>query len=698
MGNVIITRLNPNCPFKIGSKSFYFDLELDSDVSKKSREKLLNLIQNWIQDLMSKQPTLNPKEVVFLATQGAVDAKGQPIAGSAKSQNCLKEMQKLLDRGKVHIPLPDPKQLDQAESPIQKQGRAKATFSFSDEPHYLDKISYARRPRRPNESREQWVRRCAQELGKEKYDPKKKKTQETLIGVSQSLIPRKNYQMQIALQKEMRSFFQRDGFTSIEVFAKNGYIDGAITASFNRYADRPTLLRAVEAEDGSVDVVSGRAFDLASAEEVASFAFLSQMKLYKGAQRSLAQGISKQGEEYHFEFSIHSLLPVASGFMPEEQMVRKEIKAYQQLQAKGPIQIKDPENPSVVYTVHMHPLPITACQFNYWSHVEKMVSSFFSGEYRAWKLSEQADQILIQRAHAAARECQDSEQRKKILDTAYFLEQERAANPLTHFGPRLKAWQLLMVRAYLCLLLKIPVINHCKSCVDRTNVENAMISAMNQWIRSGRKIPELNGKIAIFSLATQIASQKGKKFFPFKELVAYNLHKGLKITELARGKKGYKFGRGIGQHPALSDLLPKRYLQIKKISFAQRWVLPICLLIFPLFLMQLAAWTALSIQSARVKTAEEKKGILKKREQVFLLQKTLWKKGVLGKIASVFSPVVTSLMLYLYALIGGYKFLNNAHLLFPKKQVKETYREVGKYPLLYGDVEYSGKLLEDSDS
>lgn len=699
MGTLIQTRLNPDSPIKIKGRGYYLDLELPADVTKKARAALTKLIEAWMKDLLEAQKGLKPEEICFSVSKGAIGLSDKGNLACKKTALYQQKMKQILSQEKVTLSLPDPKSTDQAESSLEKKQRAKLTFGAVSSPHPLDKISYPRKPKRSGESDANWIRRCTQELAGKKYDPKSKKTQASLIGVSQSVAPRQNYQMRIDLQDSMQSFFQeKDHFESREILAKNGYTDGAVASSYNRFADRPTLLRAIEAEDGSIDCIAGRAFDLKSATDVASFAFLSQIKM---KNQSLAQGITKEGDVYTFEFAIHSLLPhlsLGSLQFSETKMVYQEIKAYEEL-AKKTISIPDPEDPGKSYKVRMKPLPVTACQFNHMEQMQKIIPSAFSGEYEAWKISQASDQLLIEKAKKAAQSSSDPDFTKQLNDTAYFLQQQLDANPLYKEAP-FKLWQLQMIRAYLCHLLKIPVVVHCKSCVDRTNVENAMISAMKQWIRSGRKIPQKDGRFAVFEMA-KIACPYTKKdgtrwsFFPFKELFAYNLHKGLKITELSRAEKGYKFNRGWAQHPTLCDLLPARYIKKREVDSFRRWVLPLCLVFLPLFLVQCIAWIGFHF-----------KGDVKDRDQVFSVQKKKWEKGhkqklqvVLGTLlVNIFEYVLKELLIVCTFGYAAYKFVKHADVLSPGKYINEEYREVGSRYFLHGKPDVENEVFQDSDS
>src|SRR3990167_5649899 len=91
-----------------------------------------------------------------------------------------------------------------------------------------------------------------------------------------------------------------------EVFARNNKDGTAGVSSSERHSGHVTQMRSVENAQGSVDCFIGRASDLATAKEMAEFAFLSQMKLFINPNtKHLAQGIKEENGEYQFTFTVH---------------------------------------------------------------------------------------------------------------------------------------------------------------------------------------------------------------------------------------------------------------------------------------------------------------------------------------------------------------------------------------------------------
>jgi len=177
--------------------------------------------------------------------------------------------------------------------------------------------------------------------------------------------------------------------------------------------------------------------------------------------------------------------------------------------------------------------------YNFSNTLEDFLPHEISGKLFSDRLTEESDRALG--AYAAVHAKDDKEITNALLNLR---------------NSKLKPWQILMNRAFICEKLKLPFVVHCKSSVDRTNVAAAMITAMKQWLLSGRPIPNNN----IHEIVDQWTPGESP-YNPFKELFAYAFTKGLKIPELARYEKGYKLHLNWMQNRALHDLLPERYLR-----------------------------------------------------------------------------------------------------------------------------------------
>lgn len=460
----------------------------------------------------------------------------------------------------VGFKLPDQNRINIPEPAIFEEGKADVTFRFVKEAQKSP----------PSDTFYPLVMKETRRLTLKHVNPSKKKVQETFLGVHLGIGSREDYEMQIKLHGAMAKFFNKKTFVSTERLSRNSALNPgkAITSSLNRFSDQVTMLRKVEAEDGSSDFYTGRVDTLAKAEEQASFLFLSELKLYLNPMtRHLAKGISQDPStgQYRFVFAVQSLLSMNNLQKSDLKLFEKAVKTYEQLAAKGYFQVVDPNHPDVLLHVEVSPIPVAANPINFMNTIENILPDAFSGKLNARNASQKADRHLIEYVRSRANEF-DPVTAKQIEDTIEHLQRARLLE-----SDQLKSWQEIMYRAYLCELLKIPEVIHCKSSVDRTSVAGAISTAMKQWMRAGQTIPQINGRYDISAIVDLKIDEKGNLvaldqpgFEPFKELFAYSLHRALKDTELSRCEKGFKYysvpQKKWGVFPSLLDLLPSRYL------------------------------------------------------------------------------------------------------------------------------------------
>lgn len=553
------------------------------ELSRWGREKIFALAKDRLDQLMRDHPKLPLDQIRWMGSKEVCLAKNQKIP-CKPLENSLSQI--LEKRQAKPLQLPSPQQGNIPEPPLVVKDLAKVEFRFIDEPRVQDRIA-CEQPlaKRTFSSRADMIReatwRLAQARGKE-YDPDSAMTRDSLCGVSNSLWPRKHYEMEISLQGPFAKWRGKERVVSRQIFAFNGLnglsyrengqkitVSRAVSASFNRFSPSPTLLRKIEAEDGTSNCYAGRVDlkgeePLSKAKEMVKFLFLSEMDLYKKGKSP--KGISSLGNgKFEFRFAVQSLLSMTP-YSGNLKMFREEVAAYEKLQKQGVIQIPDQENPfhpkddassgtpPQIYFVRLSPIPVAARQFNFMNTFEKVMPCSISGEEEAREASKEADAILFQWAREKMA-FSDAETKKQMEDAIAFLNEGE-----------LKPWQEMLTRAFLCHLLEVPEAIHCQSSVDRTGIGIGVISAMKEWLRAGKAIPkDANGRYAIFLLPELAVLREGagknEVFFPFRELFAYHLHMGLKLTEFSRGAKGFKLHKGWLQNPALRDLLPSRYLE-----------------------------------------------------------------------------------------------------------------------------------------
>jgi hypothetical protein len=379
-------------------------------------------------------------------------------------------------------------------------------------------------------------------------------SKETRIGVGLGAIARGNYQADIQLGERLSKFFNRQRFSARDIFVHNspmngqiyegGKIESAITSSFNRVADTVTLLRKVEGAQNEGYCYAGRVDTVEKAEEVARMIFIGELES--------GRGIEKKGDLYKLQFGVQSLIGSALFPSRERKMLKDEIRAYQEL-TKKTLEITHPITGKRYQVQVLEPI-FSHTQFNWINQISSLTDSDVMGDDLAKEISSKGDAILFEKA-------KDNAPAMKIA------ERLRSGN--------LKPWEEILLRAHLCYLLKIPELVHCKSSVDRTGVAVALISTMRNYLESGKEIV----------VDEWVMDKDGNKIYPFKELFAAHLRKGLIQTELSRGKEGYKLNRGWCQSLALQDLLPERFLKEAPKQTMMKTVIRISCFIFSLFLI-----------------------------------------------------------------------------------------------------------------
>jgi hypothetical protein len=554
----------------VGGRRFRFDLQWNPrshdtykifELTNAGRKKALACARTEFARMLERQPGLDPVRVRLL----------------------LPQLERIVQQGQAKpYQLPDPSTADVPEAPFRLSGIGSAAFRFVEGALPQNRIRFETAPPPPSSSRNDLIRRETRLQGERMgvaYNPSKHwnpkrfwkmshgPTRESFLGISNSIVPRKAYEMELTPEGSLSSFFCRTKpFLSREIFAYNSSLNGAqfaeggkvktveraISSSFNRFAQEPSMMRMVQAEDGTGDVYAGRVdtkgrTKTSKAKQMVQFLFLSEHALGKKGKGILP--LNREKKTYQLQFAVQSLLDM---YGKEAKLFEDERKAYQLLQEEGPLTIDDPSDPDHPFTVYLDPIPIAANPLNSSNQLAKLLPDTVSGAQEAREASAQGDQVLFQRAESLLPYLSGG-LRKEILDAIDLLKEGS-----------LHSWQTVMTRAHLCRLLGLPLIVHCLSSVDRTNIANAAISAMNQWIRSGKPIPvDEKGRAAVHLMPTiRDTLPDGTSYSPFKKLFAFNLLKGMKVAEYSRGAKGFKFERGILQNPALKDLLPDEYLTL----------------------------------------------------------------------------------------------------------------------------------------
>lgn len=347
------------------------------------------------------------------------------------------------------------------------------------------------------------------------------------------------------------------------VFKKNSPVNGqsymqdgkrvdisqAIACSSDRKVENTGNLRVVRDAGGQSICYTGRVDSDRKVIEQASFMFFNELH---GKGKGLTLKHENGQTVYEMDYVVNSMLSIPWYWsvesiiapFPERAYIEEERKALMALQAKGPIELEDPNHPGMKYRVQFKPMLFSRSS-NVFTRTEDWLPPYITGQGRSEEISEEGFAAL---KSAAMKRGVDTRV-KRCLDA---LEQNLKKRTLT---PQ-KEW---LIRDYLCKLLDIPMVYHCKSSTDRTSVCVALSTALQHWIALDLPIPEKVGDLI--------------DDYRFKELFAANWMAGHQVTRYARGAKGtvsgeklnnknlgLSLGRGVPQNPLVASLVPERYL------------------------------------------------------------------------------------------------------------------------------------------
>ncbi len=564
----------------INQKLYNTNLTLNKGWSFKGASEAKSWFNAFFKKFFEENPTLSPTELIRANERGVFLKDGRiishpdlfmlkktPAASTAKKAALVWGSLPAVSEKQTEIKTNNPT-IAKPEASHELKGVAKADFAFLEPTHLLNKIPPA--PRWNSEatahlSKEGLSRLEANYLLSKNGDkPESNSAKETRLGTRLGVEKREDYRMSTTLMGKMSEFFKTTSIRSDDILAKNsplngcktqdGVISGAISSSYNRHADTITMLRKIEAEDGSSTCYAGRVDTLPKAKEMARFLFLGEIERFEDFS-GLSKGIQlREDGNYELTFAVQSLLNMHVFDSQQKNMFEKQLEAYNRLakeSKKTPLEITHPET-GKTYKVVVNPLAIAANQFNWSNYLPN-----FLGESTAQAYSIEADKALQKLAEAKIKQLRAGDNQKKINQIEDTLD-ALLNNKLK------KSWEKILARAYLVTILDLPEVIHCKSSVDRTGgAAIPMVFALKEWLKTGRPLPLVNGRYSTSAIADHsITDDTGEKIYPFKELVALKMIHELKMSEFARGDKGYKIREGGILHPALKDLLPERYLDI----------------------------------------------------------------------------------------------------------------------------------------
>lgn len=155
-----------------------------------------------------------------------------------------------------------------------------------------------------------------------------------------------------------------------------------------------------------------------------------------------------------------------------------------------------------------------------------------NGQKHSDELSEKGEASFIKFAEEEIEDLEKEEDKKRAKEALEALKNADKTPDLN-----LRSLQKLINRAFICNLLGIAMIAHCKSSIDRTTIAIGLISAVNQVMDSGNvKAFEKDGVCTPHAILNN--SEYGNAF---KNQVVSNMIIGHYFVKMARGKPGFKW-------------------------------------------------------------------------------------------------------------------------------------------------------------
>lgn len=358
-------------------------------------------------------------------------------------------------------------------------------------------------------------------------------------GIRNSSIPRPDLRTEISVPA-----LSSRPYVSLYRMVHNGLVPGAITSSFNRVSDKLSMARQMTTEGATERPIcyAGRPDSLEKCIELAGLVFQGQLRC--------GQEIPQENGVYQLQFAINSSLTTIPG-SSEYKLTKKEYDILKQFNGQT-ISLKDPSG-----TLRHVKCKVIffAKQFNFCTSLEKTLGASTSGKKVSDVLSANGEEIR------------------------QFLGAERASRPeISQLLHILTSYVLSTEEELFCriLLFKragIPLVVHCKSCVDRTSLAVAMAYALDQWETSGQLLPALPYKI--------LQNEQ------YKELFFAHLSTGAMMPFYSRAGKDFNDGFGFKwqikwagkplcctQNPSMLAMMPERLKKLAFTSLFQMAILP----------------------------------------------------------------------------------------------------------------------------
>ncbi len=345
--------------------------------------------------------------------------------------------------------------------------------------------------------------------------------------------------------------FIRDG--------KRIHLSQGIACSSDRTVENTKNMRHIQSKNSQSICYTGCPDSERKALEQASYIFFNELKTHK---KGLTQTTDEQGNVvYQLDYVLNSMLsgpwiwswesPLCT--YPERKYLDDEIKALSSLKQKGVVTLEDPHSPGVTYKVKFNPI-LFSRSLNAFHRFEQWVPPFVVGQSYALQVSDRGFtefKTLVEQK-LQSRYDLSRQQIDQITSTLKQLEQNVDQN-------QLRPEEEILLRDYLCIMLNLPVVKHCKSSLDRTSIAVALPSALQQWL--DLKLPLPN------DLRTLLQDWRFKELFLANWMAGHQItrymcnRKGTVAKEKLKTKKlGFTLNHGIAQNDAILRLVPARYL------------------------------------------------------------------------------------------------------------------------------------------
>jgi len=352
------------------------------------------------------------------------------------------------------------------------------------------------------------------------------------------------------------SFTNENGETEV--------LQNTVTASNDRFAKGISMMRVHDDYfTGESIAYTGRGDTQSKAVEQLNFIFQEEMAKKPTAQK----GLVKTEEGYDLSFMVNNLMAANQflgmgvtefkGLNERESILRE--KAIFDALSQGPITLTDKNGKQ--HTVTIKPLYFNQ-GFNFLAS-----SALFGTPWKQTEINNEGyAQLFPLIDDAIATNPSISAKDKQLLQSA----KNHLSDP-----SKLTAKEEFFYRDLVMKILKIPVINHCKSSIDRTSLANSISSALQSWRNLGYDIP-VEHPHEILEQAV-LPGQKTS----FRDLFMVNIHGAHQATQASRSSEGkirgeqqlshaHGFewgGNDIKQNPIALRMVPDRYVNETRTKF-----------------------------------------------------------------------------------------------------------------------------------